>query len=109
MDQLRLIGLAQSKERDQLRAENERLRAALDDVYGTEHIAEFTLSGYGLIHPYECRKDGPQGLLDCPVDAAIRAEPSMPAPTLGRFYVSVDDDGQLAVGLAASPGQEGQR
>ena len=82
----------------QLRAENERLQAALGDVYGTGHIAEFTLSGYGLTHPYECRKDGPQGLLDCPVDAAVRVAPSVLVPTLGRFYVSVGEDGQLVVG-----------
>lgn len=72
--------------------ENEQLRATLNQ---RGHVAEFREDGYALEHPIECRT---AGLIDCPVNRACERE--QVAPALGRFYVSVDEDGNLLLGDA---------
>lgn len=90
--------------------ENEALEVALDSIVDHHevetkalrealnqrgHVAEFREDGYALEHPIECRT---AGLIDCPVNRACERE--QVAPALGRFYVSVDEDGNLLLGDA---------
>lgn len=81
-------------------AEQIAIAAALEDgadaieaLNQRGHVAEFREDGYALEHPLECRK---AGLLNCAVDKACGYEQAPPA--LGRFKVSIDDDGFLILG-----------
>lgn len=67
------------------------------------HVAEFREDGYALEHPIECRASG---LLNCAVHEACEYEQAPPA--LGRFAVSIDDDGFLVLGAALKATEDAQ-
>jgi hypothetical protein len=61
------------------------------------HIVEFDEDGFALLHPVGCRKDG---LLNCPVWAAIDDLPGTPVG-YGRFNVDLDDSDELVFEVQA--------
>ena len=67
------------------------------------HVAEFREDGWSLEHPVECRAIG---LIDCAVNLACGYEQT--APQLGRFVVTVNEDGFLVLGERVLAGKEAQ-
>lgn len=67
------------------------------------HVAEFREDGWSLEHPVECRAIG---LIDCVVNLACGYEQT--APQLGRFVVTVNEDGFLVLGERVLAGKEAQ-
>lgn len=65
------------------------------------HVAEFREDGWSLEHPVECRAIG---LIDCAVNLACGYEQT--APQLGRFVVTVNEDGFLVLGERVLAGKE---
>jgi len=55
------------------------------------HVAEFRDEGWCIQHPLACRQNG--GLFDCPFNRAALSLDTPPAQ-LGRFEVSLSDEGQ---------------
>ena len=69
--------------------EVERLREVIGEQ---RHIVDIGPESFGLQHPIECRPD----LLGCPVGAALSALDEPPAD-VGRYVVTLNDDGYLAL------------
>jgi hypothetical protein len=69
----------------------EQLEGAL---YQHGHVVDVEETRFGLEHPVSCRA---AGLLNCPIDGALRALDGPPALP-GRYPIELRDDGILVVG-----------
>ena len=63
------------------------------------HVVDFAEQGFGLLHPIRCRPN----LLDCPVNQAINSLTECPVLVYGRYFVSLDEHGEIEVGEETEP------
>jgi len=95
---------AQATEIAALKDAREQIEGYRQALAQRGHVAEFREDGWSLEHPVECRAIG---LIDCAVNLACGYEQT--APQLGRFVVTVNEDGFLVLGERVLAGKEAQR
>lgn len=72
-----------------------------------EHIMEFDAHGWAIEHPDEC-KQSEAGMLGCKIHRAARYLDECPVDEFGRYYVSLDRDGEInIVGQVSAGGAAG--
>lgn len=59
-----------------------------------EHVIKFNERGWTIKHPLACRPN----LFECPVHAAAEQQIAQPPEVLGRYTISLADDGLLYLG-----------
>jgi len=94
---------AQATEIAALKDAREQIEGYRQALAQRGHVAEFREDGWSLEHPVECRAIG---LIDCAVNLACGYEQT--APQLGRFVVTVNEDGFLVLGERVLAGKEAQ-
>lgn len=67
-------------------ATSDRIEELEQALHQHGHIVDIQETRFGLEHPIECRKDG---LLNCPLDAVLTAQPGPPRPP-GRYPVALE-------------------
>ena len=92
---------AQATEIAALKDAREQIEGYRQALAQRGHVAEFREDGWSLEHPVECRAIG---LIDCAVNLACGYEQT--APQLGRFVVTVNEDGFLVLGERVLAGKE---
>ncbi len=79
----------------------EQLRTALNQQ---GHMVEFTVDGWSIEHPVECRKPS---LLDCPLHSLFEEMKGPPTEGPGRYKATISDDGNLLLDRILSKKESG--